>query len=108
MVQKRPNQRNEGQNGDGDLAQSVRAPDCLAADAGSIPGAARDFLPRLNLQCRLSFDVRTPPSAIAFIYICAHVRDAVVHVRVGWILATQTYPARTISDKTNQLDDCGR
>ena len=72
------------------------------------PGAARDFLPRVNFQCRLSFGVRTPPCAIACINICAHVKDPVVHVRVQWIMTTQTHPACTISDKNNQLDDCGR
>ena len=30
-----------------------------------------------------------------------------VGVRGRWIMATQTYPACTISDKNNQLDDCG-
>ena len=69
---------------------------------------ARDFLPRANFQCRLSFGVRTPPCAIACITICAHDKDPVVHVRVRWIMAKQIYQARTISDKYNQLDDCGR
>ena len=36
-------------------------------------GAARDFSPRVNFQCRLSCDVRAPLCAIACIYICAHV-----------------------------------
>ena len=63
------------------------------------PGAARDFLPGVNFQCRLSIGVRTPPCAIACINICAHDKDSVVHFRVRWIMATQTYPARTISDK---------
>ena len=72
------------------------------------PGAAKDFLPKVNFQCRLFFGVRTHPCAIACINIYAHDKDPVVHVRVRWIMATQTYPARTISDKNNQLDDCGR
>ena len=54
------------------------------------PGAARDFLPRVNFQCRISFGVRTPTCAIACINICAHVKDPVVHVRVRWIMAAQT------------------
>ena len=55
------------------------------------PGAARDFLPRVNFHCRLSFGVRTPLCAIAcIINICAHVKDPVVHVRVRWIMAAQT------------------
>ena len=74
------------------------------------PGAARDFLPIVNFQRRrrLSFGVRKPPYAIACINICVHDKDPVVHVRVRWITATQAHPARTISDKNNQLDDCGR
>ena len=45
------------------------------------PGAARDFLPRVNFQCRLSYGVRTPPCAIACINICAHDKHPVVHVK---------------------------
>ena len=54
------------------------------------PDAARDFLPRVNFQCRISFGVRTPTCAIACINICGHVKDPVVHVRVRWIMAAQT------------------
>ena len=42
----------------------------------------------VNIQCRLSYGVRTPPCAIARIYICVHVKDPVVHVRVRWIMET--------------------
>ena len=73
-----------------------------------ISGAARDFLPRVNFQNRLSFDVHTPPCAIECINICAHDKDPVVHVRVWWIMATQTYTARSIRDKNNQFDGYGR
>ena len=72
------------------------------------PGAARDFSPTVNSQCRLSFGVRTPSCAIACINICTRVKDPVLLVRVRWIMATQTYPARTVSEKNNLLDDCGR
>ena len=65
----------------------------------AFPGAERDFLPRVNFRCRLSFGVRTQRCAIACINICAHDKDPVVHVRVRWIMATQTYPASTKSDK---------
>ena len=61
------------------------------------PGAARDFSPRVNFQCRLSYGVRTPPCAIACIYIYAHVKDPVVHVRVRWIMETLNYPACTVA-----------
>ena len=72
------------------------------------PATARDFLPNGKFQCIFSFGVGTPLCAIACMNICAHDKDPVVHVRVRWIMPTQTYPARTISDKSNQLDDCGR
>ena len=58
-----------------------RASDRDAADVGLIPRAARDFLPRVNFQCRLIFNVRTPPCAIACINISAHVKNSVVHVK---------------------------
>ena len=41
-----------------------------------LPGAVKDFSPRVVFQCRLSsVVVRTPSCAIASINICAHVRD---------------------------------
>ena len=60
------------------------------------PGASRDFSPRANFQCRLSYSVRTPPCAIACIYICTHAKDPVVHVRVRWIMETLKHLACTI------------
>ena len=60
------------------------------------PGAANDFSPRLNFQCRLSHGVRTPPCAIACVNICAHVKDPVVHVRVRCIMETLKHPACTL------------
>ena len=57
------------------------------------PGAARDFSPRVNFQCRLSYGVHTPPCAIACIYIYEPIKDPVVHVRVWWIKETLTHPA---------------
>ena len=56
------------------------------------PVAARDFSLRVNFQCRLSYGVRTPPRAIACIYICAHVKDPVTRVRVRWIMETLIHP----------------
>ena len=70
-----------------------RASDRHAADAGSIPRCARDFSPRVNFQCRLFSGVRTSPCAIACIYLCAHVKDPVAHVRVWWIMETLKHPA---------------
>ena len=60
------------------------------------PGAARDFSPRVHCQCRLSHAVLTPPSVIACINICAHVKDHVLHVRVRWIMETLKHPACTV------------
>ena len=59
-------------------------------------GATRDFSPRVNFQSRLFYGVRTPPCAIACIYICGHVKDPVVHVRVRWIMETLKHPACTL------------
>ena len=39
------------------------------------PSAARDFLPRVNFQCRLSFGVHTPLCAVACTITCTHVRS---------------------------------
>ena len=44
------------------------------------PGAARDFSPGVNFQCRLSYCVSTPLCAITCINICVHVRDPVIHI----------------------------
>ena len=60
------------------------------------PGAARDFPPKINFQCRLSYGVRTPPCAIACIYLCAQIKDPVIHVRVRWIMETLKHPAWTV------------
>ena len=39
-------------------------------------GAARDFSPRVNFQCRLCYGVRTPLCAIACVNTCVHVKDS--------------------------------
>ena len=57
-----------------DVAQLVRASDRHATDAGSIPRCGKGFFSMS--QCRLSYGVRTPPCAIAWIYICAHVKKS--------------------------------
>ena len=62
-----------------------RASDRHAADAGFIPRFGRGFfffLTRINIQCRLSYGVRTPLCAITCINMCAHVKSHVVIVRV--------------------------
>ena len=73
-----------------------RASDRHAADACSIPGAARDFSPRINFQCRLSCSVRTHPCAIACINICAHVKLPWSMSRVRWIMEALKHPACTV------------
>ena len=70
-------------------------------------GAARDFSPRVNFQCRLSYGVRTPLCAIACTNICAHVKDPVVHARIRWIRETLKHQAchrRQGSATLSQLD----
>ena len=58
------------------------------------PGAARDFSPRVNFHCRLSYVC--PPCAIACINICALIKDLVAVVRVRWIMDTLKHPACTV------------
>ena len=77
---------------DGNVAQLVEHQTVTPPTQVRFPGAARDFSPRVNFQCRLSYGVRAPPCAIACIYSCAHVKDPIVHVRVGWIIETLKHP----------------
>ena len=58
---------------DGDVAQLVERRIGTLLTQLRFPGATRDFSPGASFQCRLSYGVRTPPCAIACIYICAHV-----------------------------------
>ena len=80
----------------GDVAQLVEHRTVTPLTQVRFPGAAKDFLPRVNFQCRLSYGVRRPPCAIACIYICAHVKDPVVPVRVRWAIETLKHPACTV------------
>ena len=77
----------------GDVAQFVEHRTGTPLTQVRFPGAARDFSLRVNFQCRLSYGVRTSPSAIACIYICKHVKDPVVPVRVRWVMETLKHPA---------------
>ena len=72
----------------GDVAQLVEHRTGMSPTQVRFPGAARDFS-----QCRLSYGVRTLPCAVACIYICAHVKDPVVHVRVRWNTEALKHPA---------------
>ena len=80
----------------GDVAQLVDRRTSTPLRQVRFPGAARDFSPRVNFQCRLSYGVRTPPCATACINICAHVKNPVVHVRVRWIMETLKHQACTV------------
>ena len=80
----------------GDVTQLVEHRTGTLPTKVRFPDAARDFSPRVNFQCTLLYDVRTPPCAIAYIYICAHVKDPVVHVRVRWTMETLKHPACTV------------
>ena len=68
--------------GRGDVAQFVERRTGTVLTQIRFPGAARNFSPRDNFQCRLSYGVRKPPCAIACINICAHVKYPVVYIRV--------------------------
>ena len=68
------------------LPTQIRFPD---AESPPLP-------PPVHFQCRLSYGVRTRPCAIACIYICAYVKDPVVHVRVRWTMETRKHPAWTL------------
>ena len=80
----------------GDVVQLVQRRTDTPLTQVRFPGAARDFSLRVIFQHRLFFGVRTPPCTIACIYICAHVKDPVVHVRVLWIMKTLKHPACTV------------
>ena len=81
---------------DSPVAQLVEHGTGMLLTKVRFPSMARDFSPRVNFQCRLSYSVCIPPGAVACIYICAHVKDLIVHVRVQWIMETLAYPACTI------------
>ena len=81
---------------DWDVAQMVEHRTGTSLMQVRSPSAARDFSPRVNFQCRFSYGVHTPPCAITCIYLCAHVKDPVVHVRVQWITETLEYSACTL------------
>ena len=57
----------------GDVVQLVEHRTDTPLTQVRFPGAARDFSPRVNFQCRLSYGVRTVPCAVACINICAQV-----------------------------------
>ena len=76
-------QFHEWQSGGGVVAQLIERRTGTLPTQIRFPGAARDFSPGVNFRCRFSYGLRTSPCAIACIYICAHVKDPIVHVRVS-------------------------
>ena len=72
-----------------------RASDWHTADAGSIPLNGKFFSLPESASSADSRMVSALPhypwaTAITYIDICAHVQDPVVHVRVWWIMETET------------------
>ena len=80
-----------------------RALDRHGADAGSIPRCGKGFFSPSQLSVLTLHGVRTPPCAIACIYICAHVKDLVVYVRVRWIMETLKHPACTVEHSMGEI-----
>ena len=74
------------------VAQLVQHQTGMPLTQVRFPCALRDCSPRVNFQCRLSYGVRTPPCAIACIYICEHVKDPVVYVRGRLIMEALEAP----------------
>ena len=72
----------------GDVAQLTEHRTGTPPTRVRFPGAVRDFSSKsISVQTLLRRPYN-PPRAIAGIYICAHVKDSVVRVRVRWIMDT--------------------
>ena len=54
------------------------------------------FSPRINFRCRLSYGVRKPKCAIAYMNMCAHAEEPAVHVTVRGIMKTLKHSTRTV------------
>ena len=54
----------------GNVAQLVENQIGMPPTQVQFPGAGRDFSPRVNLKCRLSYGIHTPLCAITCTYIC--------------------------------------
>ena len=80
----------------GDIAQLIEHRTGTPPTQVQFSSVARNFSPRVNFQYRLSYGVHKPPCEITCIYICVHVKDPVVHVRVHWIMETLKQPACTL------------
>ena len=82
----------------GDGAQLVEHWTSTLLRQVQFPGAARDFSPKVNFQCRLSYSVHTPLGATARTIICAHIKDPEIHarLRVWSIMEKLKHPACTV------------
>ena len=73
-----------------------------AADAGSILRCGKGFFFQGQLSTfsadslTVSVHPRTESRVYTVIYICAHVKDPVIHVKVRWIMETRKHPACTV------------
>ena len=76
-----------------DVAQLVERRTGTPLTQVRFPGAGRDFSPRVNFQPRLSHGVRTPPCAIAYINIIAHLKAPKVRAKVRCIMETLKTPS---------------
>ena len=81
---------------DGDVAQLVVRRTDTSLTQVRLPGEARDFSPKVNFQSRFCYSVRTPSCVVVCIYICGHIKDPVVHVRIRWIMETLKQLACTV------------
>ena len=80
----------------GDVAQLEAHRTSTSPMQVRFPGTGNGFVSQSQLSVILFYGVRTSPCAIARLYICAHVEDPVVHVRVRWIMGTLKHPACTV------------
>ena len=82
----------------GDVAQFVQYRTGTLPTQVRFPGADRQgiFLQKSTFSADSSTVSVHNPCAIACIYICVHVKDPVVHVRVRWIMDKLKHPACTV------------
>ena len=83
--------------GDGDMAQLAQRRTSTPLTQVRFPGAERNFSPpsQLSVQTLLGC-LRTPRVQSQAFYVCAHVEDPVVQVRVRRIMKTPKHPACTV------------
>ena len=72
------------------------ASDRHTAEVGSIPRYGKEFFSQGHFGADSHMCVCTSQCAIAYINVCVHVKDAVVHVRAWWIMETLKHLACTV------------